>query len=235
MYLLNPRTHFEKLEKEDTTLFFPDYQTAQWFYSTGIPERDLIMWTKETLISTDKVFLDIGAHVGTYSWSCGQKALHTYSFECNPRVFCYLAANIALHGLEEKVTPYSYALGNETKKIDYYIRSADGGGNGVKQLHADDDRHKKISVEMRTLDSFQFENVGCIKIDVEGFEKEVLMGGVETIRRCKPTLLFESWGQWKQDIPDTLQSELFEFVRSLGYTLTPVQNTQDMYLAYFPS
>jgi len=231
MYLLSPQKHFQKIEGDDTTLFFPEKKTADWFYSSGIPEINLIEWTRDNLVSPDKVFLDIGAHVGTYSWICGQRALHTYSFECNPRVFCYLAANIALHGMEEKITPYSYALGNETKTIDYYIRSEDGGGNGVKALNSEDTHHKRIPVEMRTLDSFHFENVGCIKIDVEGFEKEVLMGATETLRRWKPALLFESWGSWKENIPPRLQMELFDYIRSLGYTINPVQGAQDMYLA----
>lgn len=232
MYLLSPKRHYQKIEPDESMLFFPEEKTGEWFFSAGIPERALINWTRDNLISPDKVFLDIGAHVGTYSWLCGRKALHTYSFECNPRVFCYLAANIGLHGLEEKITPYSCALGNETKTIDYYIRSEDGGGNGVKVLNSRDEHIRKVPVEMRTLDSFHFENVGCIKIDVEGFEKEVLMGGIETIQRCKPSILFESWGSWKDDVPSNLQHELFEYIRSIGYKITKLTHAQDMYLAF---
>jgi FkbM family methyltransferase len=146
-------------------------------------------------------------------------------------VFCYLAANIALHGLEDKVTPHRCALGNEAGTADYYIRSEDGGGNGMKCLNAQDELRKRILVETRTLDSFRLENVGCIKIDVEGFEKEVLMGSTETIRRWKPTILFESWGTWKKDVPSTLQPDLFNYLGSLGYTVERIEG--DMYLARY--
>jgi len=231
MYLLSPNKHFECIRVDETMLFFPEKKTADWFYASGIPEHKLIQWTLNTLISPDKVFIDIGAHVGTYSWMCGKKALHTHAFECNPRVFCYLAANIALHGLEDKVTPHRCALGNEAGTADYYIRSEDGGGNGMKCLNAQDELRKRILVETRTLDSFRLENVGCIKIDVEGFEKEVLMGSTETIRRWKPTILFESWGTWKKDVPSTLQPDLFNYLGSLGYTVERIEG--DMYLARY--
>lgn len=46
-------------------------------------------------------------------------------------------------------------------------------------------------VEVRTLDSFEFESPGFIKIDVEGHEEKVLRGARETLQRCKPSLLIE--------------------------------------------
>lgn len=129
--------------KENQLLFFPEINVAKWFYEKGIAEKNLITWIYDNLISDNKNFLDIGAHVGTYSFICGKKAMHTYAFECNPKVFCYLAANIALHELEEKITPYRYALGSDSKTMDYYIRSADGGGNGLKLLTEKDNNLKK--------------------------------------------------------------------------------------------
>ncbi len=46
-------------------------------------------------------------------------------------------------------------------------------------------------INLRTLDSFVFENLGFIKIDVEGHEIEVLQGGTECIKRDRPHLLVE--------------------------------------------
>lgn len=216
-------------------MFFPERSTGKWFYESGMAERGVINWVSETFIKPDAVFLDIGAHVGTYSMVCAKKALHTYSFECSPRTFCYLAANIALHKLEYKVTPISSALGDHNGTVNYFIRTEDGGGNGVKYLSDADSTTKKVSVELKTLDSFGLTNIGFIKIDVEGFEKEVLMGAKETLQKSNyPPILFECWGEWKEreGVPaNEIRNSLFEYVRGIGYTIQPVVNALDTWLA----
>ena len=200
-------------------------------------EKNLIHWVTDTFISPEKNFVDIGAHVGTYTWTCGKKAAHTYAFECSPKTFCYLAANVALHGLEERVSPYPFALGNRDGYIDYIVRSVDGGGNGVKALNSNDESMPHIKIPMKTLDSFGLTNVGFIKIDVEGFEKEVIQGALETLRiNNYPTILFESWGDWKNAEgvdASGLRNELFEYLQSIGYTVRPVMNVSDMYFAEY--
>ena len=79
-------------------------------------------------------------------------------------------------------------------------------------------KYYHIDVEVRTLDSFGFEDVGFIKIDVEGFEREVLMGGIQTILKSKPILYIED-----DRIP--LRQALREMIKSLGYTFVPHQPT----------
>ena len=245
MYLIRPgslNTEREMIiDLPNTTnheeiLFFPEKTVAQWILKDGIPERNLIRWFEETYIRPDKDFIDIGAHVGTYSWICGRRARHTHAFECNPKVFCYLAANIALHGLEDKITPHSCALGSQEALLDYYTRSEDGGGNGIKVLSEKDSHLPKQKVSVRTLDSFHFTNVGCIKIDVEGFEKEVLLGSMETLKiNNYPPILFECWGEWKESegVPSVrLKEELFASIRSIGYRIVPM-TINDMFIAEF--
>jgi hypothetical protein len=216
-------------------LFFPEMSVARWFYEAGIAEKALIHWVHDTFINPEQNFIDIGAHIGTYAWTCGKKANHTYAFECSPKTFCYLAANIALHGLEEKISPYPYALGNAEKEMTYYVRSDDGGGNGIKELSTSDSTCKKLTIQMKTLDSFNLTNIGFIKIDVEGFEKEVLLGSLETLKRNNfPKILFESWGDWKEreGVPaKQIRDDLIQFLESIDYKCIQVSGAQDMYLA----
>lgn len=227
---------FMKMPKaNDEFLFFPEAEVAKWFYECGIAEKNLITNTRDQYIDSSKNFIDIGAHVGTYSFIIGKKANHTFAFECNPKVFCYLAANIAFHELEEKVTPFRYALGNKETDMDYFIRSPDGGGNGVKVLNENDNNLKKIKVKVKTLDSFNLTNIGFIKIDVEGFEKEVIEGGLETLKNSNyPPILFESWGSWKESegVPaNKIKSDLFEYLQSIGYNVEIAGHHNDMYIA----
>jgi FkbM family methyltransferase len=234
---------FMKLQKtnqnliEKQLLFFPEQSVAKWFFESGISEKSLITWITDVFISSDKDFVDIGAHVGTYSLLCGKKANHTHAFECNPKVFCYLASNVALHEMEYKITPYRYALGDKEDILDYYIRSEDGGGNGCKVLSDDDMNRTKVKVHARTLDSFQLNNVGFIKIDVEGFEKEVILGSLGTlIKNNYPKIVFESWGDWKEkdSVPSKkIKKEVFTVLEDIGYKIIPIDNYQDMYLAEY--
>lgn len=46
-------------------------------------------------------------------------------------------------------------------------------------------------VEVRTLDSQEFENVGLIKIDTQGHELRILKGGIQTLQKNKPVVVFE--------------------------------------------
>jgi FkbM family methyltransferase len=247
MYLLKEGScntkdpYFVKLPDPSTNpadnhyLFFPEHGTGKWFFEAGMAEKRLIQWCLENFIKGDQEFLDIGAHVGTYSIVCGKHAKRTHAFECSPTTFCYLAANIALHKLTDRVSVYNCALGDKEGSIDYYVRSEDGGGNGVKKVKASDADCEKVPIHMRTLDSYTLTNIGFIKLDVEGFETEVLKGGVETLARCGyPPILFESWGEWRA--PEgihvgQLREELFDFITSLGYAITPVTGVSDTFLA----
>jgi FkbM family methyltransferase len=221
--------------RSNLPLFFPERSVAKWFFDAGMAEKRLIEWVYDTFIKEDKVFIDIGAHVGTYTWTCGRKAAHTYAFECSPRTFCYLAANIALHDLTDRISPYPFALGDREGTIEYIVRSEDGGGNGVKSLCDNDAAHRKILIPMKTLDSFKITNVGFIKIDVEGFEKEVLEGAQETLRLSGyPRILFECWGDWKnaEGVDATgLRNILFTYISNMGYKIIPISGVQDMFLA----
>lgn len=46
-------------------------------------------------------------------------------------------------------------------------------------------------VPVRTLDMFDFKDVDYLKIDVEGFEKKVLLGAKRTLDRCNPLIIVE--------------------------------------------
>ena len=83
-------------------------------------------------------------------------------------------------------------------------------------------------VEVYTLDSFYIEEIGLIKIDVEGGELGVLKGATKTLKGSGwPRIIFECWSYpWfaMQKI------ELMDYLASLGYTVTPIE-WPDMFLA----
>lgn len=134
------------------------------------------------LVSQHAVALDIGGHVGFWSMWLAQAFGQVHAFEPTPEhAACFERnvrdANVTLH------------------------RCAMGAAEGLSGLSVDAENSGKsclsdgASVPVKTVDGFGFEGVGLIKIDVEGYEPEVLEGARETIARCKPLVVFEDNGQ----------------------------------------
>lgn len=212
--------------------FFCMEPTALDFAQNGFSERGLIDWAVN-LVNPEKTFVDIGAHVGTYSTTFAEKCTNVVSFEACPKTFNYLCANIALRGLDYKITPHRLALGAEEGETTFYIRSDDGGGNTCVKLN--DIEYPKIKVPVRTLDSFNIRNIGLIKIDVEGFEKNVLQGALETLKESDyPSILFESWAPWRdnENVPaSVIREELFAYIESIGYRIVSIRGNSEMFIA----
>lgn len=133
----------------------------------------------------DKLILDIGANIGTISQALEFSGFTVEAFEPQPEVFELLCQNF-------KGKTHNVALGRTAgttvmPNVDYSQHNNFGGlscGMTSKSRGA-------IKVPMRRLDEYGFNNVGLMKIDVEGYEEEVLRGGLETIKRCNPILYLE--------------------------------------------
>ena len=116
-----------------------------------------------------------------------------------------------------------------------HVISRDGGGS---TFHPEtiEVRNEHIicteEVEMMALDEYELdEDVGLIKIDVEGHELNVMRGGIETILRSKCPILFESW---TDDWNKACKKELFSFVRNkLGYKINQITEFPHMFLATY--
>jgi FkbM family methyltransferase len=101
---------------------------------------------------------------------------------------------------------YDTGLGPEEKDTEIVIRPDNAGHNhidnedrprwtGRKWIPRTEKHHKvqyeKVSVKLKTLDSYNFQDVDIIKIDVEGFEYDVLLGATKTIETWKPVVQVE--------------------------------------------
>ena len=223
---------FVLLQKDGMLFPSSGHHTARDFATTGIYERSLIDWVA-SLIDPTKIFLDIGSHVGTYSLTLANHCAGVHSFECSPKTFNHLCANIALRQLDSVITPHRTALGRCEGVLDYYLYSNDGASDSC--ISFTNRPATAVKVPVATLDSFHLDNIGLIKIDVEGLEQDVLEGGRETLKRSGyPRILFESWRPQRESegIPAVrLRAELFDYIRSLGYHITPVNGWDEMFIA----
>ncbi len=229
---------YQRLQGGKDYYFFAESRVAKDYVRTGLYEKPIINWAVDTFVKPDKACIDIGAHMGMYALAMAQKAKHVYAFECSPKSFNYLCANIALQDQHYTVDKYNVALSNKKGTAKYFIRDPkDGGANGISEFPWDTNDHiQSIEVPTQTLDSFEFKNIGFLKIDVEGHEKEVLEGSLETLaNNGYPPFLFESWVPVDDDkIPrKQIREELFEFIKSIGYSIRPITGWPEEFLAVY--
>ena len=146
------------------------------------------------------VALDVGAYIGTHALLMGRLVGpegRVYAFEPQRKAYRELRRNIELNELAN-VTALRYAVGADARIVEMNppreIGVVEKGrgfvgkalGEGGVAVGTGGDR-----AELRPLDSFGFRNVSLLKIDVEGFEDEVLAGAERLIRESRPVILLE--------------------------------------------
>jgi len=97
-----------------------------------------------------------------------------------------ITANIIVHEV---------AATNRNEGTIDILDHTDHGGHNHVVLDSDNvklrDSQNLVPVPARTIDSYNFEDVDCIKIDVEGSELLVMQGAKDTIDRCRPSVQVE--------------------------------------------
>lgn len=188
--------------------------------------------------------IDIGANIGTFSLMMSKYLSENskiYAFE--PVYYKILTTNVDQNNLKDKILVYPLGLSNNTETlqgflIDFSIK-ANYGFTQLDHLEKANDT-SKYTINIVTLDSLKIENVSFIKIDVEGSERKVLEGAINTIIKNLPTILIEIWCTSKsaiekykneQYLPEIKkQFSVFEFLFNLGYICIPVSVSSDDFL-----
>lgn len=159
--------------------------------------------------------IDIGSNIGIYAYGFSLFSRKVESFEpvsmCTEMLRAYSARNpsITVHNLG-----LSDHQGNATLYIPY-IGETITPNVGLASFSDPGGSREVLPIEIKRLDDFAFLDVGIIKIDVEGYELEVLRGAIETIRREKPLLLVEIE---QRHLGERLMAEVFDFIKALGYS-----------------
>ncbi len=158
-----------------------------------------------------RVSVDVGANKGVYSFLLARYSRSVVAVEPNPKIRAVLAA-----WARPPVTVLPYALSNQSGTAELRVpRSHKGFSNQGASLSAVkvSGDHAIVPVEAKRLDDLGLEPTGFLKIDVEGFEREVLEGGRATILRDRPRLLIE---MEERHTRRPIEEDI-AFVEALGY------------------
>jgi FkbM family methyltransferase len=148
------------------------------------------------------VVLDVGANIGVATMAMAT-ALHGparfLAVEPSPRNLAHLRRNLAANGFEQRAEVIAAAAGAEPGSLSFHESEFGAGSHLVSGHHLAGDAMPAVQVPVETLDHIVsargLERLDLIKIDVEGFEPDVLAGGAGAIERFRPAIYmeFNSW------------------------------------------
>ncbi|WOF75921.1 FkbM family methyltransferase [Parvibaculaceae bacterium PLY_AMNH_Bact1] len=134
--------------------------------------------------------VDIGANKGVYTYQLARWG-DVVAFEPIPQL-----ASTLNQAAYENVTVHQCVLcekaGTQTLRVPYHTKKKGALDTPSASLRdQNEDNMLAIEVKAKTLDSFGLEDVGFIKIDVEGWEENVLQGARDMIARTYPVIMAE--------------------------------------------
>ena len=145
--------------------------------------------------------IDVGGHCGFWSFYLGGNFKKVYAFE-PVEIFRECFKKNIPHGNVELLP---VALGNENGFVSMNVELENTGATHVSSNTNDLDK-----VELKKLDDYELTDVDFIKIDVEGYENQVILGAKETLLRNKPIIIVEQKG-----FSDRFNETQFEAVDTL--------------------
>jgi len=151
--------------------------------------------------------IDVGCRYGYFTRPIIEYFDHCHSFDYRKTGFMQ---ELLAEPVGKKITYYETGLNDKEETATAW------GGVIVEQRAEHEDDSKKMQASLRTMDSYDIQDVGFIKIDVEGHELKVLRGALNTIERNNPVICIEQndatekWGKGKE-------FEALDFLKNIGY------------------
>jgi FkbM family methyltransferase len=161
-------------------------------------------------------FIDVGAHIGSIVSEVAHNdpSIRIVAIEAIPEKAEKLRRRFPI------VETHACAVGEHSGNVSFFVNTRKSGfsslgapkNSSVEEIH-------KIQVRLEKLDDLvQSHDVDTIKIDVEGAELGVLRGGIGTIRRCRPIIMFES-GPPVDDGLGYSKEGIYEFLAANGFVV----------------
>lgn len=212
-----------------------------FFY--GYYEKEIIDLFKR-LFKKDFYAFDVGANIGTHTLIMSSLAGENgkiIAIEPHPKIFGKLIENLSINRITN-IQALQCALSDLSENSILYSFAEGKPNKGISSLGYLCDNANKIKIQCKTLDEIMVEKklskLDFIKIDVEGYEYNVLIGAKNSIQKYRPYILFEydeaNWNTLGQDLNSVKRffSEIYyslyviknKYIISIDYTLPKEDN-----------
>jgi len=177
-----------------------------------------LLLTAVKAASRDCYFIDIGANLGSLSLRLSRYTLcRSICVEPQPSLVKLLEENCRANDVNEKVTVRPYALSDRVGELRLFIDTSHLGGASLRQLPGS----QSIVVPVKTLEDVvsidEWANAAIVKVDVEGYEKEVFLGASNLFSYALVPLVFEI-NQQALSERSLSPKDVIEVLRAAGYT-----------------
>lgn len=188
------KVHFfiESGPRDDHYLDFEKNQLADW------EDESLGVWLK--LCKTADVAIDVGAYLGVYSILAAKVGSpKVYAIEPNPETYLQLERNILINSLGGEISTSQFALGDVEETVFLVFPHGRPLSSGTKVSRKPENENPnrydyQTKVHLVPLDSLivpSRDQIVVMKIDVEGFELQVLKGATNLLLNNFPEMIIE--------------------------------------------
>ncbi|TAH30659.1 MAG: FkbM family methyltransferase [Cytophagales bacterium] len=200
-----------------------DYMEYTLYFGIEVESRATLL----SLIKEDMVILDIGTNIGETLLNFAKintKGIN-YGFEPVPYLYQRAKHNIGLNNFDNIILN-NIALSDKKEQLFFSIPNNNNSGGIAMSKNA---QQGMLEVGAMTLDSFvanqNIDKIHFIKIDVEGFEMNVLKGGSETLTKMKPQMFIELVDNHLKR-QNTSSKEVILFLKNIGYEIYHAQTKE---------
>lgn len=163
----------------------------------GAYEKFMLFFMRDILLNVGqgKAILDIGANVGNHALYLSRFASTVHAFEPYKPARDFLEEKISLNKIKN-IAVYPVGLSDRKESIPYYPTNEHAGSGSFQKDFFAQEKENSVILEVDTGDSIieaeDISGIDIIKIDVEGFEVQVLNGLRKTLESQRPVVIFES-------------------------------------------
>ncbi|WP_144186468.1 FkbM family methyltransferase [Elioraea rosea] len=161
----------------------------------------------DLLCDRSKLSVDVGAHLGDYTYFMRRVSRACLAFEPNPALAAHLRRRFPT-----RVTVREASVSDRPGRAVLRI-PRDGLGLATIEPANAVSGDEEVDVEIVTLDEAVTEDVAFLKVDVEGHEMSVFHGAEGVLKRCRPNIIVELENRHRPGIVD----EAFAYFAALGY------------------
>ncbi len=178
------------------------------YYEDGY-EKDTFSYF-EKIIKPNDTILDIGAHIGLFSVFFSKKLSdkgRVICFEPTPGTFQILEKTAELNDLKN-CTLVNAAIADKSGSLNFNLTSSDGEGSNANSLVHTERTVNVTKVKVFSIDDYRRAEklkINILKIDVEDYELNALIGAKETFDQDKPSGILALHPESIKELGQTLE------------------------------